>query len=330
MLGVWERQSSQIVEMWREGYSLQQIGDAVGVTRERIRQLLEKHAVTKPSFYTEKQVARLIGCSTWFLCNLRRRGVINPKRSGHLLYSVDDLTEARRALDEYRQEHSPITLKCKQCGRDFQLKPSLYRARLRRRKFPGFFCSRRCMGKWSGAQYGFRVHQKNRKWDWGMVWQRHLETGYGARRLSRQLGIPESTISEILHRMTQLDYNSAIAQLWGKYRREKTQLIAKLRKKYEEEARRLYEKYRDETKKQRKEDVAMRFPTELAAKAREVEPNFPMGLDDCQAWLKDHPTCEGCQHYDKCQYFGLGILVAIGRTEEILNEMKGDIGQKSS
>lgn len=53
-----------------------------------------------------------------------------------------------------------------------------------------------------------------------------------------------------------------------------------------------------------------------------------MGLADCQAWLKGHATCEGCQHYDKCQYFGLGILVAIGRTEEIRGEMKVELGQK--
>ena len=32
----------------------------------------------------------------------------------------------------------------------------------------------------------------------------------------------------------------------------------------------------------------MRFPTELAQKAREVEPGFPMGLADCEAWLKGH------------------------------------------
>ena len=74
----------------------------------------------------------------------------------------------------------------------------------------------------------------------------------------------------------------------------------------------------------------MRFPTALAEKAREVEPSFPKGLADCEAWLKGHPTCEGCQHYDKCQYFGLGILVAIGRTEEILDGMKAGIGQKQS
>lgn len=74
----------------------------------------------------------------------------------------------------------------------------------------------------------------------------------------------------------------------------------------------------------------MRFPTALAEKAREIEPNFPMGLADCEARLKVHPTCKGCPHYDKCQYFGLGILVAIGRTEEILDEMRVGLGQKEA
>lgn len=66
----------------------------------------------------------------------------------------------------------------------------------------------------------------------------------------------------------------------------------------------------------------MRFATGLAglaAKARAVEPSFPIGLADCEAWLRGYTTCKGCQHYAKCQYFGLGILVAIGRTEEILD-----------
>jgi hypothetical protein len=42
------------------------------------------------------------------------------------------------------------------------------------------------------------------------------------------------------------------------------------------------------------------------------------------------PPVKAASYYDKCQYFGLGILVAIGRTEEILDEMKAGIGQKQS
>jgi hypothetical protein len=34
-----------------------------------------------------------------------------------------------------------------------------------------------------------------------MIWQRHLETGFGALRLSRMLDIPLSTIGEILGKM---------------------------------------------------------------------------------------------------------------------------------
>ena len=33
---------------------------------------------------------------------------------------------------------------------------------------------------------------------WGIVWRKHLETGYGAPRLSRLLGVPLGTVSYIL------------------------------------------------------------------------------------------------------------------------------------
>jgi hypothetical protein len=39
-----------------------------------------------------------------------------------------------------------------------------------------------------------------RKHNWEEVWKRHLETGYGAVKLSRQLGIPETTVAYILFR----------------------------------------------------------------------------------------------------------------------------------
>jgi hypothetical protein len=45
-------------------------------------------------------------------------------------------------------------------------------------------------------QYGFHTP---RKYNWDAVWKSHLETGYGASRLSKLLNIPVNRISAILN-----------------------------------------------------------------------------------------------------------------------------------
>ena len=54
-----------------------------------------------------------------------------------------------------------------------------------------------------GKHYGWPVHKKGnpqhmRKWDYEQVYALRDETGWGAIRLSRALGIPTITISSIL------------------------------------------------------------------------------------------------------------------------------------
>lgn len=78
------------------------------------------------------------------------------------------------------------------------------------------FCSQKCKGKFIGENYGFKAHPENRimclgyrKHDWDYVWQKHLETGYGARRLNRLLNIPEATISMILKKIRQKEADDA-------------------------------------------------------------------------------------------------------------------------
>ena len=68
------------------------------------------------------------------------------------------------------------------------------------------FCSKECRSKWLVEQYGFQRYPHHmarvchiRKYNWDDVWKRHLETGYGASRLSKELNIPISTITAILN-----------------------------------------------------------------------------------------------------------------------------------
>lgn len=100
-----------------------------------------------------------------------------------------------------------VTLKCGQCGKEFKLSRSDYNARLRKRKVPLFFCSKRCWGAYIAQHYGFGVHPEHagvgagpRKWDYSKVYSLWEETRGSPSKLSRTLGIPRSTIVSILRK----------------------------------------------------------------------------------------------------------------------------------
>ena len=94
----------QIVKMRRSGYTLQEIGDYVGVTRERVRQMLQEHqAKTEAVLLIETKVAKLIGCSTDRLKRLRRQGIVNPMHRGKRFHCYDraELEKVKLALQRH-------------------------------------------------------------------------------------------------------------------------------------------------------------------------------------------------------------------------------------
>jgi len=96
----------QMVEMRRSGYTLQKIGDHVGVSRERVRQILEEHHVKPESqLLTESKVAKVIGCSIYRLRRVRKQGRLNPLHRGNPYHYYDkaDLEKVKLAL----QRHCP-------------------------------------------------------------------------------------------------------------------------------------------------------------------------------------------------------------------------------
>jgi len=89
------------IAVWREqGYTLQQIGDRVGVTRERVRQIINQfYAGTFPRFPNLESVSKLLGCSRDRLLRLRKEGISTPERiGGQWRYSPEDIEIIMLAL----------------------------------------------------------------------------------------------------------------------------------------------------------------------------------------------------------------------------------------
>lgn len=99
-LGVWAVYDGQMADMRRQGYSLQAIGDVVGVTRERIRQILgRRYGRVEMEVLNEEAAARALGCPSHKLRGLRKRGMIHPEHHGlRWAYSLEQIKRAKALL----------------------------------------------------------------------------------------------------------------------------------------------------------------------------------------------------------------------------------------
>jgi hypothetical protein len=90
---VWRAYGDEIKQLRERGYSLQAIGDRFEITREGVRQLLQKHyGTTEMPFLTRNQVAKIVGCSGRRLSRLEKRGILHPLHHGRrYLYALDDV-----------------------------------------------------------------------------------------------------------------------------------------------------------------------------------------------------------------------------------------------
>ena len=98
-----ETYNGALVEMRRSGSTLAEIGNAVGVTRERIRQILnEYYPGTQMSCLNESQLAKVIGCSSQCLVKLRRAGILKPRHtSGLYVYDKDEVERAMLVTQKF-------------------------------------------------------------------------------------------------------------------------------------------------------------------------------------------------------------------------------------
>ncbi len=89
------------IKLLREaGYSFKLIAEKGGVTRERIRQVINKYYPgTKPKSLKETEAARTLGVSEYTLWKLRRQGLVHPVKIGPFYrYNEKTLDDARKAM----------------------------------------------------------------------------------------------------------------------------------------------------------------------------------------------------------------------------------------
>ena len=91
--------------MWarrQQGKTLRQIGDEFGVSRERIRQVLQaEYRTTKYHFFSQLQVAKKLRCSTGTLLQLV--DTVEPKREGKSwLYTEKQVIEMQALIHKLR------------------------------------------------------------------------------------------------------------------------------------------------------------------------------------------------------------------------------------
>ena len=111
--------------------TLQDIGDKCGVTKERVRQILQsegmetKHIDNRTKYYCSRCGKRIFGPY------IRNDGIKMPRKLCNTCY------------DEWH--HVKVT--CSVCGKEFEIKTGVLMARLRRSKSKEIICSIACRNK---------------------------------------------------------------------------------------------------------------------------------------------------------------------------------------
>lgn len=160
-----------------------EIGNEVGVSRERVRQILNKVGLNNASEIREKKKRE----RTCAYCG-------NPRsRNNHKYCSRACACKAHR-----------VDVTCEECGSTVNRTLSetkVYENYRNRHKH--FFCDRVCFGKWVGKNYGFGTYPEHtgrtRKYDYEKIINMK-ESGYGNKVIAGMIGAPEGTIACIIHR----------------------------------------------------------------------------------------------------------------------------------
>ena len=93
MPNTWDTYNGYIADKRKAGATLEEIGKEVGISRERVRQILMEHYGTTKmtSLLTTGQLSQLVGLTKTTVVNYRKRGIIKPANNNlcHPLYGID-------------------------------------------------------------------------------------------------------------------------------------------------------------------------------------------------------------------------------------------------
>jgi hypothetical protein len=99
----------QLIKERSKGKNLRQLGQMLGISHEQVRQTLAKHGRSRVSFLAENTVAVKLGYPVAWLVQLRKEGLIKPRRpGGHWLYSEEQVRQLPSLIAEMRR--------CDRCG----------------------------------------------------------------------------------------------------------------------------------------------------------------------------------------------------------------------
>jgi len=117
MNSIWSRHGDEIKQLRDQGYTLQQLADKFGCTKERMRQLLKKYrGTTKVPMLSEHTAVKALRCDGKALRELRAEGLLNPIRINNFVYyTEEEIEKARKLLEKY----------CKACGKPVSRKKTL-------------------------------------------------------------------------------------------------------------------------------------------------------------------------------------------------------------
>ncbi len=163
----------KVWEMRQAGLTLQQIGDIVGVTRERVRQILQKNFGTTRvrSLPCEWEAAKILGCAYSTLRDVRERGLLHPIRVGLFIrYSEEELKKADSILKKkcahcghiflgngkYCPDCRWVMFPCAFCGKQVRRRRTLW-VHQQKKGQKLIFCDRVCVGSHAGRYFGFAV-----------------------------------------------------------------------------------------------------------------------------------------------------------------------------
>lgn len=101
--GAWDTYNGYLADRREGGATLEEIGNEVGISRERVRQILVHHyGTTKMTLLlTAKQLGQLMHLSTTTIARYRRCGIIKPANDSHWLPLYN--TDAIMAISTFRR-----------------------------------------------------------------------------------------------------------------------------------------------------------------------------------------------------------------------------------